>query len=308
MRRLLAVLVLALVAAGCGAGEGIRDEGGQAVVSPIANAGVAKRTIFVYLLRYGQLVKVQRTVPGAQAPEREALLALLDGPNTREQGDRFTSAIPPHTTLASFSAPNGSAAVDLIALDDNGILRTATSDDVDARQRQLMLKQIVYTLTEFPDIDNVEVRLNGESVPLGKQIPTTTLTRRFFDDAKVAAPHDQTRCGGNEEPTGKGKALRVPEVAVDGSFVVFKGETTAKRGKIIVQLWQDNRLLRALEGDGALYNRPTEGGTDPCAQFDGRLEIPWGVTGDVEFKVTLQSDGADEKGRVVTHNLVIRES
>ena len=27
--------------AGCGAGEGIRDEGGQAVVSPIANAGVA---------------------------------------------------------------------------------------------------------------------------------------------------------------------------------------------------------------------------------------------------------------------------
>ena len=48
--------------------------------SPIANAGGAKRTIFVYLLRYGQLVKVERTVPGAQAPEREALLALLDGP------------------------------------------------------------------------------------------------------------------------------------------------------------------------------------------------------------------------------------
>ena len=122
-----------------------------------------------------------------------------------------------------------------------------------------MLKQIVYTLTEFPDIDNVEVRLNGESVPLGKQIPTTTLTRRFFDDAKVAAPHDETRCGGSTEPTGKGKALRVPEASVDGSFVVFKGETTAKRGKIIVQLWQDNRLLRSLEGDGALYNQPDRG-------------------------------------------------
>ena len=44
MRRLLALLVLALVAAGCGAGEGIRDEGGQAVVNPIANAGDSERS------------------------------------------------------------------------------------------------------------------------------------------------------------------------------------------------------------------------------------------------------------------------
>ena len=68
------------------------------------------------------------------------------------------------------------------------------------------------------------------------------------------------------------------EASVDGSFVNFKGETNAKRGKIIVQLWQDNRLLRSLE-DGALYNRPAENGTDPCAQFDGKIEIPWGVAG-----------------------------
>ena len=29
------------------------------------------------------------------------------------------------------------------------------------------------------------------------------------------------------------------------------------------------------------------------------------MTGDVEFKVTLQSDGADDKDRVVTHNLLV---
>jgi hypothetical protein len=303
VRRLLAVIAVALVAAGCGAGEGIRDEGGQAVVSPIANSGVSKRAIFVYLLRYGQLVKVPRTAPGAQAPEREALLALLNGPSTREKSERFTTAIPPHTTLASFSAPSGAAAVDLIALDDNGILRTATTDDIEARQRQLMLKEIVYTLTEFPDIDNVEVRLNGESVPLGNQFPGATLTRRFFDDAKVAAPHDQTHCAGTHEPTGRGKALRVPEVAVRGSFIDFKGETTAKTGKIIVQLWQDNRLLTSLE-DGALYNQPSAAGTDPCAQFDGKLEIPWGVSGPVQFTVTLQP-GGDETERSVTRALEI---
>jgi len=306
VRRLLLLILAALVIAGCGAGEGIRDEGGQAVVSQNPNGGEAKRTIFVYLLRYGQLVKVQRTVPGAQAPEREALLALLDGPNIREKGLRYTTAVPAETHLGDVSAPNGAAAVDLTnAIDDDGILRTAATDDIEARQRQLMLKQIVYTLTEFPNIDNVEVRLNGESLPLGSQFPGTTLTRRLFDDAGVAAPHDQTRCAGNQEPTGKGKALRVPEVTVDGSFVNFKGETNAKRGKIIVQLWQDNRLLRSLE-DGALYNRPIENGTDPCAQFDGKIEIPWGVAGNVEFRLTLQPDVADTKPRSVSTDLVVR--
>ena len=48
MRRLLLLVLAALVVAGCGAGEGIRDEGGQAVVSPIGNGGDAKRKIFVY--------------------------------------------------------------------------------------------------------------------------------------------------------------------------------------------------------------------------------------------------------------------
>jgi hypothetical protein len=296
---------VALVAAGCGAGEGIRDEGGQRVADPIANGAITKRTVFIYLLRYGQLVKVQRTAPGAQAPEREALLALLDGPNAREEGARYTTAVPRNTRLSIFSAPNGAAAVDLITPDDDGILRTAATDDIEARQRQLMLKQIVYTLTEFGSIDNVAVNLNGEPVPLGKQFPGYTLTRRFFDDAKVAATHDQTRCAGNNEPTGKGKSLRVRDVTVDGRFVAFKGETTAKSGKIIVQLWQDNRLLRSLEGDGALYNQPTEKGTDPCAQFDGKVEIPWGVTGPVEFKVTLQADAAGAKDRSVLRNLVI---
>ncbi len=309
MRRLLVLLVVAFGVAGCGAGEGIRDEGGQAVVSPIANVGVAKRTIFIYLLRYGQLVKVQRTVPGAQAPEREALLALLDGPTAREQDLHYTSAIPQGASLLDFSAPSGAAAVDLTAFSDDGlqILRTAATDDIEARPRQLMLKQIVYTLTESPTIDNVEVRLNGEPVPLGNQFPGSTLTRRFFEAAEVAAPHDQTRCAGNQEPTGKGKALRLGEVTVDGSFVTFQGETTAKSGKVVVQLWQGPQLLRSL-ADNALYNRPVENGTDPCAQFDGKVEIPWGVTGAVQFKALLQPDGADEKPRAVSVDLVIPES
>lgn len=303
MRRLLALAGVAFAVAGCGAGEGVRDEGGQAVVNPIADAGADKRTVSIYLLRYGQLVKVQRTVPGAR-PDREALRSLLSGPNVEERAERYTTAIPNDTELSIFQTSNGGVAVDLVAHDDK-ILRTATTDDIEARQRQLMLKEIVYTLTEFPDIENVEVRLNGESVPLGNQFPGTTLTRRFFDDAQVAAWHDQTRCDGNQEPTGKGKRLRVPDVSVADGVVAFKGETNAKRGAIVVQVEQDKRLLRSLEeDDNAVYNQPAEGGTDPCNQFSGRIEIPWGVRGRVTFRVIVQPEG-DEKPRVVERDVVI---
>ena len=158
-----------------------------------------------------------------------------------------------------------------------------------------MLKQIVYTLTEFPDIDNVEVRLNGESLRSASSSRTTTLTRRLFDDAGSRRRTTRRGCAGSTEPTGKGKALRVPEVIVDGSFVMFKGETNAKRGKIIVQLWQDNRLLRSLEDDAPSTTRPTRTVPIRAHSSTAQIEIPWGVAGNVEFRLTLQPDVADDE-------------
>jgi hypothetical protein len=303
MRRLVLLIAIALLVAGCGASEGIRDEGGQRVANPGADNGGAKRKVGIYLLRYGRLAKVTREV-SATDPQRGALEALLEGPTEAEAGERYTSAIPDGTEFSIFGPPTGSVSVDLLGGPQlASVLRTVTSDDMDARRRQWLLRQIVYTLTEFPDVENVGVQLNGESLPLGGHTASSFLTRPLFDVDTVLEWHDQTKCDGNTEPTGRGKTLRLSQVAADNGLVSYKGETNAKRGKIVVELEQDGRLVRTL--DRALYNQPVEAGTHPCQQFEGKLEVPFGVAGHTLLRVTLKPDGGDEQPRIAESEVVI---
>ena len=304
MRGFLIACVVALVAAGCGASEGIRDEGSQRVANPIADAGVPKRPVGIYLMRYGGLAKVTRFV-SANDPKRGALEALLKGPTEKEAKERYTTAIPSGTGFSIFGPPTGSVSVDMFGGEQlDAILRTATSDDVDARRRQWLLRQIVYTMTEFNDVDNVEVTLNGASLPLSSTTPGSFLTRKIFDDDnRVVQWHDQTRCDGNTEPTGRGRTLRIPQVTADNGLVSFKGETNAKRGRIVVQLEQDRHLVRTL--DRALYNQPVDGGTHPCSQFEGKIELPFGMSGHAILRVTVRPDGGDEQPRIVETEIPI---
>jgi hypothetical protein len=304
MRGLLAALAVAVLAAGCGASEGIRDEGSQRVASPIADTGVPKRPVGIYLMRYGGLAKVTRFV-SANDPKRGALEALLKGPTRDEAAQRYTSAIPAGTGFSIFGPPTGSVSVDMFGGEQlDAILRTATSDDLDARRRQWLLRQIVYTMTEFNDVDNVEVTLNGASLPLSSITPGSFLTRKIFDDDnRVAQWHDQTKCDGNQDPTGRGKALRIEQAAADNGLVSFSGETNAKRGRIVVQLEQDQHLVRTL--DRALYNQPVDGGTHPCSQFEGKIEVPFGMTGTAILRVTVRPDGGDEQPRVVERQVSV---
>ena len=251
-------------------------------------------------------MKVERTVPGAQAPEREALLALLEGPNIREKGCATRRPIPAETHLGEFSSPNGAAAVDLInAIDDDGILRTAATDDIEARQRQLMLKQIVYTLTESPDIDNVEVRLNGESLPLGSQFPGTTLTRRLFDNASVrgAARPDALRRQPGADRQGQGPARHRGDRRRQLRQLQGRDEREAR---------QDHRPALAGQPAAAVAGRrravqPADRERHRSVRAVRRQDRdPWGVAGTLQFRLTLQPDGADEKPRTVSDDLVVR--
>ena len=124
MRAFLIACVVALVAAGCGASEGIRDEGSQRVANPIADAGVPKRPVGIYLMRYGGLAKVSRFV-SANDPKRGALEALLKGPTEKEAKERYTTAIPSGTGFSIFGPPTGSVSVDMFGGEQlDAILRT----------------------------------------------------------------------------------------------------------------------------------------------------------------------------------------
>ncbi len=290
MRRVVA-LMLAAFLAGCGGIDGVRAEGGKELelADPIAAQGTAERTISVYLLRYGKRVTVERTVSGTPSPEQAALQSLLTGPTPVEVKERYVTAIPAGAKLLDFALNNGAVEIDLGGPFET-IQRNASTDDIEARQRQKLLEQIVYTLTEFDTVRSVEVRVNGATIPLlNNQFGGPALTRDVFDQPAVAAWHDQTRCTGNEKVGGRKstRALRVAKPVVGAGVVSFAGETDAERGAIRVQLEQDGTLLRSLE-EGATYNRPADGGTEPCAQFEGRVEIPWGVTGEVLLRVSVQ--------------------
>src|SRR5262249_30032999 len=157
---------------------------------------------------------------------------------------------------------------------------------------------------EFSDVDNVEVTLNGASLPLSSTTPGSFLTRKIFDDDnRVAQWHDQTKCDGNADPTGRGKALRLNESEADNGLVSFKGETNAKRGRIVVQLEQDRHLVRTL--DRGQYNQPVEGGTHPGSQLEGKLEVRLGMSGPATVRVTVRPDGGDEQQRVVENDVAI---
>jgi hypothetical protein len=98
-----------------------------------------------------------------EAPDRgvaaAALRAVLDGPNGRELAAGLTTAVPPNTRLLDLTIADGLARVDLSGRFREGEGTPAT------RQR---LAQVVYTLTQFPTVKTVRLRIDGHTVsPLG---------------------------------------------------------------------------------------------------------------------------------------------
>jgi spore germination protein GerM len=117
-------------------------------------------TVRVYFYLGGEpgsegLVPVDRNVD-AQAPASGALAALLAGPTSAEAGDRtITSAIPEGTRLLGLALRDGIATVDLSGDYESG---------GGSLSMFVRLGQVVYTLTQFPDIVAVVFNIDGRPV------------------------------------------------------------------------------------------------------------------------------------------------
>ena len=150
MRRPLALLfALVLVAslgAGCGGGE--PDADGETF--PVVTTDIR-----VYWLLDGKVWPVRRDVPETDILPEAALGELLVGPNVVEIGDLdMETAIPDDWHSTDLSVADGVATVEL------------TGDgELSAEARA----QVVYTLTQFPEIQSV--RIGGRK-----------LTRARFED------------------------------------------------------------------------------------------------------------------------------
>ena len=141
MIRALPVLAVALLAAGCGGGEGSGGLSTSEVTSPIA----------VYFLRDERVWPVARDVEATDEAARAALEELEAGPTGDEEDQ-----------LAAESAlEEGSLDLDSLTVVD-GVAKIFSSGDLSTEAQA----QVVYTLTNVPDIESVE--LDGTALTRGQ--------------------------------------------------------------------------------------------------------------------------------------------
>jgi germination protein M len=146
MRSLAALSLLALLLAGCMSDEDTAmTTTAQTTTAP--PAGTSKE-LKIYLLRQGKVAPVGRTVVTGPRVGAAALRELFEGPSADDEG--LQTAIPAGTALQSLAIAGGVASVDLS--------KPLTQDDAVA--------QVVYTLTQFPTVNRVDV---GADVPRGRR-------------------------------------------------------------------------------------------------------------------------------------------
>jgi lipoprotein-anchoring transpeptidase ErfK/SrfK len=116
----------------------------------------------LYFTRGEQFRKVKSVLPPGSDPVEVAAEALIDGP---QKGVEAETQIPAGVRLKDVSVDDGTATVEVSAEFLDGIPAAAADRD-DAQRQELAarLGQVTYTLTQFEDVEAVEVIAGGETV------------------------------------------------------------------------------------------------------------------------------------------------
>jgi hypothetical protein len=115
-----------------------------------------ERTLyFTQVDRAGDIlrVKAQRKLPVSNSPMTDSLSALINGPNTDELKRDFISLIPKETRVLNATVRGSTAYISLsedFQLNTHGVEGYAAS-----------LRQIVWTVTEFPNVEDVQILIEG---------------------------------------------------------------------------------------------------------------------------------------------------
>ncbi len=106
-------------------------------------------------MRGDKIGVAHRTMSKTQQVGAAAMKELLNGPNSREQAAGLTTAIPAGTKFLGLTINNGLATVNLSGEYQSG----GGSLSMSAR-----LAQVVYTLTQFSTVKQVNFQLDGKPV------------------------------------------------------------------------------------------------------------------------------------------------
>jgi hypothetical protein len=162
----LVVLAGVLALAGCGSGDDGSAGGSTAATGtgPGTTAGTTTKNgtttapqeeqrLLVYLLRGEKVGAAARSVPASPGVGAAALRELLGGPTAAELDAGLATEIPSGTRLLGLEIEAGLATVDLSREFESG----GGSLSMQAR-----VAQVVHTLTQFPTVESVAFRLDGE--------------------------------------------------------------------------------------------------------------------------------------------------
>lgn len=163
----MAALAVAALAAGCTGAPTVGEktpasaELDVAVASEMATQPADLVDITVYL-RSGRgadarLVPVRREVPVGPDLPRRAMDLLIEGPR-RSDGDGLHRPLPETTRVRSLDVSEGTVTVDLSrhVVEDRRMVARSAADEA------LALAAIADTLTEFPDVTDVRLLVEGK--------------------------------------------------------------------------------------------------------------------------------------------------
>jgi germination protein M len=132
---------------------------GQAPAAPAAAQGARLRSASLFFVRIdddGVIVRqeVKRQVPVSDSPLLDALSALLKGPSEDEIRKKLISLVPQGTKLLSAQVRGSTAFLNF----SEAFMYNHYGIEGYAGQ----LKQIVYTATAFPTVQDVQILIEGE--------------------------------------------------------------------------------------------------------------------------------------------------
>lgn len=167
--------------------------------TPVTGPGTAMR---LYFVRAGKVATAGRKAAASNAKE-QAVQALLAGPDDFERSTGMSTSIPTSTKLLNLSIANDTATVDLSNDFQSGGTTTGSADAM-----QLRVAEVVFTLTQFDDVQQVSITVDGKPLEGAaglKRADLEAVTPKILVDSPVP-----------------GESV-TPPLAVSGFASVFEG-------------------------------------------------------------------------------------
>jgi germination protein M len=172
---MLVVAAVLVVTAGCGVSDEVGDGGtvsttassqttatepsGDTTTTVPSNTSTTfagdALTVNVYFSKGEKVCAAARVIPKTQEVGAAAMKALLEGPTAAEADAGMVSNIPDGTTFLGLQVENGVATVDLSKEYASG---------GGSLSMFMRLAEVVFTLTQFPTVEGVNFKLDGEAI------------------------------------------------------------------------------------------------------------------------------------------------